>query len=142
MLVTSLFSFATSSTAFFSRVTTNIGQAFLQRHRQQRRPTSSIAMVGIKLESSSAESNKEHIWNVLDDRVIKRILKNNSEGQQQPPPPLRVLEIAGGAGGTWMASLGLRSTFGDATTHFILSPHPALFVETRSIKNTLRMDID
>ena len=90
MLVASLFSFTPSSAAFFSRATpTNIGQVFLRRYY-------SLEMVDIKLESPSAERNKEPIWNVLDNRVIKRLLKN-TEAQQQPP--LRILEIAGGAGG-------------------------------------------
>jgi NaMN:DMB phosphoribosyltransferase len=44
-----------------------------------------------KLESPSAERNKEPIWSVLESRLVAK----NKQGSE----PLRVLEVAAGAGG-------------------------------------------
>jgi hypothetical protein len=48
-----------------------------------------------KLESPSAERNKEPIWSVLGPKVLQSA---ESSSQQQP---LRIVEIAAGAGGKW-----------------------------------------
>jgi len=51
--------------------------------------------INTKLESPSAERNKEPIWNVLESKVLPLLLQQDSgEG------PIRILETAAGAGGT------------------------------------------
>lgn len=50
-----------------------------------------------KLDSPSAERNKGPIWNVLASKVLPRLFGN--DGPDAPPPrPVRILEVACGAG--------------------------------------------
>lgn len=53
-------------------------------------------MVGIKLESPSAERNRDPIWQVLDEKVVVPMFLLLLQQQQQHP--VKILEIAAGAG--------------------------------------------
>ena len=48
----------------------------------------------VKLESPSAERNRDPIWQVLDEKVVSPMFLR----QQQKQQPLKILEIAAGAG--------------------------------------------
>jgi Protein of unknown function (DUF938) len=68
------------------------------QQQQQRHLCSSMAA---KLDSPSAERNKDPIWKVLETQVFPRLLalqKNDHDSEQQQRKPLQVLEIAAGAG--------------------------------------------
>jgi Protein of unknown function (DUF938) len=70
--------------------------------QQQHRPVRSSSSMA-KLESSSAERNKDPIWKVLETKVFPRllpVLKKDNDSEQEHPrqEPLKVLEIAAGAG--------------------------------------------
>jgi hypothetical protein len=52
-------------------------------------------MAGIKLESPSAERNRDPIWQVLDEKVVVPIFLLLQPQQQHP---LKILEVAAGAG--------------------------------------------
>jgi hypothetical protein len=59
---------------------------------------SSSSSSGKKCSSPSAERNREPIWNVLESQIINKYYKNQQNNGENKKP-LRVLEIAAGAGG-------------------------------------------
>lgn len=50
-----------------------------------------------KLESPSAERNKDPIWQILETKVFPLLLLETDREQQKQQQPLKVLEIAAGA---------------------------------------------
>jgi hypothetical protein len=59
--------------------------------------TTAIKMSSSKLDSPSAERNKEPIWHVMSTKVIPGILAN-SDDDDQKPKTMRIVEIAAGSG--------------------------------------------
>mmetsp|Transcript_2109 Transcript_2109/g.5587 ORF Transcript_2109/g.5587 Transcript_2109/m.5587 type:complete len:406 (+) Transcript_2109:135-1352(+) len=85
-----------------------------QQHKYQDSPTARSLASG-RLESPSAERNKEPIWEVLSSEILSRLETNPSgeqQQQQQQQQPWRILEIAAGAGvhTEYMASRILRES--------------------------------
>ena len=63
-------------------------------------------LASAKLDSPSAERNKDPIYAVLDEKVFTPYYYANtpkkgeiSAGGNRHPPPIQILEIAGGSGG-------------------------------------------